>query len=194
MRTSKFGSSDKNVFVLSITVFLLDTLVSSWYIILPLYLEDLGAGILEVGLCYTFINVAWYGLQFPGALLSDRIGRKSSIVLSTFTFILCYGALSLVSTWLIATLTITVFWIFSGLESPSIKSMIAESVATPRRPKAFATYSFLMNMGLGGWTINGSPSRSSLWLSNAILSWHNHQRSLLYGSAPSSSRTPTKNN
>jgi len=147
MRTPKFGSSGKNVFVLSTTVFLLDALVSSWYMVLPLYLEDLGAGILEFGLCYTLINVAWYGLQFPGGLLSDRIGRKSSIVLSTFTFILCYGALSLVFSWLVATLAITVFWIFSGLESPSIKSMIAESVATPRRPRAFATYSFLMNMG-----------------------------------------------
>jgi len=141
------GSSDRNVFVLSTTVFLLDTLVSSWYMVLPLYLEDLGAGILEVGFCYTLINVAWYGLQFPGGLLSDRIGRKSLIVLSTLTFILCYGVLSLASTWLVATLAITFFWIFSGLESPSIKSMIAESVATPRRPKAFATYSFLMNLG-----------------------------------------------
>jgi len=147
MRTPKSGSPGKNVFVLSITVFLLDTLVSSWYMVLPLYLEDLGAGILEVGLCYTLINIAWYGLQFPGGLLSDRIGRKTSIVLSTFTFILCYGVLSLVSTWLVATLAITFFWIFSGLESPSIKSMIAESVTTPRRPRAFATYSFLMNLG-----------------------------------------------
>jgi len=147
MRTFMLGSSDRNVFVLSTTVFLLDTFVSSWYMVLPLYLEDLGAGILEVGFCYTLINVAWYGLQFPGGLLSDRIGRKSSIVLSTFTSILCYGVLSLVSTWLVATLAITVFWIFSGLESPSIKSMIAESVATPRRPRAFATYSFLMNLG-----------------------------------------------
>jgi len=147
MRTPKFGSPDKNVFVLSTTVFLLDTLVSSWYMILPLYLEDLGAGILEVGLCYTLINIAWYGLQFPGGLLSDRMGRKSLIVLSTCTFILCYGVLSLTSAWLVATLAITLFWIFSGLESPSIKSMIAESAAAQRLPRAFATYSFLMNLG-----------------------------------------------
>lgn len=147
MHTSTFGSSDRNVFVLSITAFLVDTIVSSWYMVLPLYLEDLGAGMLEVGFCYALINVAWYGLQFPGGLLSDRIGRKSLIALSTFTFILCYGALSLASTWVVATLAITIFWIFSGLQSPSFKSMIAESVAARRRPRAFATFSLLMNLG-----------------------------------------------
>lgn len=147
---STFDSSERNVFVLSTTVFLVDIFVSSWYVVLPLYLEDLGAGILEVGFCYTLINIAWYGLQFPGGPLSDRIGRKSLIVLSAFTFVLCYGVLSLASTWLVATLAITVLWIFSGLASPSTSSMIAESVAARRRPRAFATYSFLMNLG---WAI-----------------------------------------
>lgn len=147
MRTSMFDSPDRNVFVLSITVFLVDTVLSSWLMVLPLYLEDLGAGMLEVGFCYALINVAWYGLQFPGGLLSDRIGRKSLIVLSTFILILCYGMLSLASTWLVATLAITISWIFSGLQNPSISSMIAESATKRRRPRAFATYSFFMNLG-----------------------------------------------
>lgn len=147
MRTSMFDSPDRNVFVLSITVFLVDTVLSSWLMVLPLYLEDLGAGMLEVGFCYALINVAWYGLQFPGGLLSDRIGRKSLIVLSTFILIVCYGMLSLASTWLVATLAITISWIFSGLQNPSISSMIAESATKRRRPRAFATYSFFMNLG-----------------------------------------------
>jgi len=147
MYTSTFGPSGRNAFALSITVFLVDTILSSWLMILPLYLEDLGAGMIEVGFCYALINVGWYGFQFPGGLLSDKIGRKSLIVLSTSTFILCYGVLILASTWLVATVAITIFWIFSGLQSPSISSMIAESAAKRRRPKAFATYSFFMNLG-----------------------------------------------
>jgi len=147
MRTSTFDSSDRNVFVLSTTVFLVDTVLSSWLMVLPLYLEDLGAGMLEVGFCYALINVAWYGLQFPGGLLSDRVGRKSLIVLSALASILCYGVLSLASTWLVATVAITIFWIFSGLQSPSFSSMIAESATERRRPRAFATYSFFMNLG-----------------------------------------------
>lgn len=147
MHTSTFGLYYRNVLVLSTTVFLVDMVLSSWFMVLPLYLEDLGAGILEVGFCYALINLAWFGLQFPGGLLSDRIGRKSLIVLSTFTFILCYSVLILASTWVVATLAIAVFWIFSGLQSPSFSSMIAESVIERKRPKAFATYSFLMNLG-----------------------------------------------
>lgn len=147
MYNSTFDSPDRNVLVLSITVFLVDTVLSSWFMVLPLYLEDLGAGILEVGFCYALINLAWFGLQFPGGLLSDRIGRKSPIVLSTFTFILCYSALILAPTWVVATLAIAIFWIFSGLQSPSFSSMIAESAIERKRPKAFATYSFLINLG-----------------------------------------------
>ncbi|MGB9693548.1 MAG: MFS transporter, partial [Fervidobacterium sp.] len=147
MHNSTFDSSDRNVFILSITVFLVDTVLSSWFMVLPLYLEDLGAGILEVGFCYALINLAWFGSQIPGGLLSDRIGRKSPIVLSTFTFILCYSVLILARTWVLAALAIAIFWIFSGLQSPSFSSMIAESVIERKRPKAFATYSFLMNLG-----------------------------------------------
>jgi len=147
MHTSTFDSPDRNVFVLSITIFLIDTVLSSWLMVLPLYLEGLGAGMLEVGFCYALINVAWYGLQFPGGLLSDRIGRKSLIVLSALASILCYGVLGLASTWLVAALAITIFWIFSGLQGPSFSSMIAESATERRRPHAFATYSFFMNLG-----------------------------------------------
>jgi len=60
MRTSTFDSPNRNIFVLSITVFLVDTVLSSWLMVLPLYLEDLGAGMLEVGFCYALINVGWY--------------------------------------------------------------------------------------------------------------------------------------
>jgi len=68
-------------------------------------------------------------------------------VLSAFASILCYGVLSLASTWLLVTLAITIFWIFSGLQSPFFSSMIAESATERRRPRAFATYSFFMNLG-----------------------------------------------
>jgi MFS family permease len=62
--------------------------------VLPLYLQDLGAGILEVGFCYALIMVTWYGFQLPGGLLSDRIGRKSLTVVSALASVLCYGVLS----------------------------------------------------------------------------------------------------
>ncbi len=146
MHNSTFESG-RNVLVLSLSVFLVDMVLSSWFMVLPIYLGELGAGIPEIGFCYALINLAWFGLQFPGGLLSDRIGRKSLVVLSTFTFILCYSVLILASTWVVATLAIVIFWIFSGLQSPSFSSMIAESVMERKRPKAFATYSFLMNLG-----------------------------------------------
>jgi len=58
MHASTFGPSDRNVLILSVTAFLVDTVLSSWFMVLPLYLDDLGAGMLEVGFCYALIYVA----------------------------------------------------------------------------------------------------------------------------------------
>jgi MFS family permease len=98
MRPFASDSPDRNVLVLCTTVFLVDTVLSSWLMVLPVYLQGLGAGIVEAGFCYDLINVAWCGSQFPGGPLSHRIGRKSLIVSSALASVLCYGGLSLAST------------------------------------------------------------------------------------------------
>ena len=141
---------DRNVFVLSITVFLIDLISSSWYMVIPLYLEELGASAIAIGVSFASISIGWYSLQFPGGLLGDRMGRKILIVLSTIMFLPCYFLLSIAQVWWIATLAITVFWAFNGLQYPSLNSMIAESVAKKDWEMAFATFVFFINLS---WAI-----------------------------------------
>jgi len=141
---------NKYVIVLPATIFLMDVALSSWYMVLPIYLESLGATLIDIGVCYALINVAWYGLQVPGGFFADRIGRKTTIILSTLAFCVCYMVLSVVSTLLLAILAIIFMWVFSGLQAPSIFSVMAESVVEKERPIAFAIYSFFMNLG---WSI-----------------------------------------
>jgi len=88
------GTMNKNVFILSTTSFLIDLVSSSWYMVVPLYLEELGASTIAIGISFAAINVGWYTPQFLGGLLGDKIGRKILIVISTFMFLPCYILLS----------------------------------------------------------------------------------------------------
>jgi len=141
---------DRNVHVLSITGFLIDLVSSSWYMVLPLYLEELGASTIAIGASYAFISIGWYTLQFPGGLFGDKIGRKTLILFCTFIFIPCYVLLSIAQVWWMATLAIVVYWASNGLEYPSFNSMIAESVSMKEWEMAFATYVFFINLS---WAI-----------------------------------------
>jgi MFS family permease len=136
-----------NVAVLSITSFVIDSAFSSWWVILPLYLERLGASVAEVGMSFAVINAAWAISQLPGGFLSDRFGRKRIIVISTSTFSPLLLLLLFLRNWLPAALVITILSLFAGLQNPSFSSIIAESSGKLGTARAFGIYNFLMNLG-----------------------------------------------
>ena len=75
---------ERNIVVLSGTVFLILTSLFTWYLLLPLHFRELGANDAEVGLAYSLLGIAFALMQFAGGLLADRYGRKLPIVLPTF--------------------------------------------------------------------------------------------------------------
>src|SRR5665648_1187979 len=81
---------EQNVLVLSLSVLFIILAIFSWYPILPIYLQELGANDFQVGFSYTLLSLASTLVQFFGGLLSDRFGRKCLIVFPTFFFPLLY--------------------------------------------------------------------------------------------------------
>lgn len=148
--------SSRNVSVLSITSFVIDVAFSSWWMILPLYLERLGASVSEVGMSFSLINVAWALSQLPGGLLSDRFGRKIIILLSTSTFIPFFISMLLLKDWLTVALAVAISSFFAGLQNPSFSSMIAESSEKLGVARAFGFYNFLLNLGWAVGPLLGS--------------------------------------
>lgn len=138
---------DRNIIVLSLTSFAVDVTFGSWWLILPLYLERLGASVTDIGLSYALINIAWALSQLPGGYLSDRFGRKRIIVISTSTFIPFYASMLFLRDWLSVTAAITLSSFFAGLQNPSFSSMIVESSSKLGLAEAFGFYNFLMNLG-----------------------------------------------
>ncbi|MCS7103009.1 MAG: MFS transporter [Candidatus Korarchaeum sp.] len=141
------GKEDSNVAVLSLTSFAIDITFSSWWMILPLYLERLGASVTEVGLCYALIGLAWALSQLPGGVFSDRFGRKRVILISTLTFTPFYTSMLFLKEWASVTIAVTLSSFFAGLQNPSFSSMIAESSRRFGLARAFGFYNFLMNLG-----------------------------------------------
>ncbi len=165
----------KNVTVLSLTTFAIDVTFGSWWMILPLYLERLGASVSEVGLCYALTNVAWSLSQLPGGLLSDRFGRKVMIIVSTSTFAPFYISLLFLKDWVTVTAAVTISSLFAGLQNPSFSSMIAESSARLGLARAFGLYNFLMNLGwavgpLIGALVIPSYGFDPIFISGALVS------------------------
>jgi len=148
--------SSRNVSVLSITSFAIDVAFSSWWMILPLYLERLGASVAEVGISFSLVNVAWALSQLPGGLLSDRFGRKVIILLSTSTFVPFFISMLLLKDWLAVALAVAISSFFAGLQNPSFSSMIAESSEKLGVARAFGFYNFLMNLGWAVGPLLGS--------------------------------------
>ena len=139
---------NRNVAVLSGTVFLFTGAWFSWYPILPLHLRDLGATDAQVGLAYTLMQLGHRGMQIVGGFLADRFGRKGVIVWPTFAYLPLYLLAAATHHWgpLVALLVVTDS--LSAVQWPAFVASIAESVPEAQRGAAFAVFEFAAGLGV----------------------------------------------
>jgi MFS family permease len=114
----------------------------------PLYLENLGASEIEIGMVISTASIAATILMFPSGLLIDRVGKKrmllASVVLSAVPLIL----MASVKNWLTVTPFYMLFNAAFSLFIPSRMAMIAESATQRNRATLFG----MMNLA---WPISG---------------------------------------
>jgi MFS family permease len=139
--------SERNVVMISVSILLVLIPLSAWWNVFPLYLENLGASQVEIGLVYSLFYIITSGSEFVGGFLSDRYGRKLLIVLPTFVFILSHSLTGLALTWTVAAVGFLLTSLFNGIQTPSFISMIAESVDEAKRGRAFGMYEFFLDLG-----------------------------------------------
>jgi len=139
---------EQNVFVLSLTLLFSILAIFSWYPILPIYLQELGANDFQVGFSYTLLSLASTLMQFFGGILSDRFGRKWLIVYPTFFFPLLYFLAANSNHWHILIFFLVLANILNALQLPSFYAMIAESVPKIKRGKAFSIFELFVVLGI----------------------------------------------
>ena len=125
--------------------------------LMPLYLKDLGASVVQIGLFFTLSQIVPLALQILGGWISDTLGRLRSIALGSVAGNLTLLGYILAPTWQ---------WVLVGevfgamtrsLIGPSFQSFIAEQSSEHNRARVFAiSESIFMIVSvvgppLGGW-------------------------------------------
>ncbi|MGD8751533.1 MAG: MFS transporter [Anaerolineales bacterium] len=125
--------------------------------LLPLYLKDLNASVVQVGLFFTLSRIIPLALQILGGWISDTLGRLRSIAMGSVAGVVSYIGLILAPTWQ---------WVLAGeglaavtrsLVGPSFGAFIAEQSSEENRARVFGItetiFMLVVVIGppLGGW-------------------------------------------
>jgi len=105
--------------------------------LLPLYLKELGANIVQVGLFFTLSQIIPLALQILGGWISDSLGRLRSIAFGSLASLLAYIVLVLSPSWEWVLLGMGLGAITGALVGPSFSAFIAENSAEKNRARVF---------------------------------------------------------
>ncbi len=139
---------ERNIMVLSLTVLFIIIAFFSWYPILPIFLQELGASDFQIGFAYTLLAFSYSLMQFWGGILSDHFGRKLLITLPTFFLPLLYFLAGNSSDWKLVVFYLVLSQVCSALQLPSFYSIIAESVPKNKRGTAYSIFELFVVLGI----------------------------------------------
>ncbi|MEW5868726.1 MAG: MFS transporter [Chloroflexota bacterium] len=124
--------------------------------LLPLYLKDLGADIVQVGLFFTLAQIIPLVLQILGGWISDSIGRLRAIAFGSIAGVFAYVALILAPSWQWLLLGSAFFAMGTSLVGPSFDAFIAEHSSEANRARVFGiTHALFMVVGVVGPLLGG---------------------------------------
>ena len=125
--------------------------------LLPLYLKNLNANVLQVGLFFTLSNIIPLVLQILGGWISDSLGRLRSIAMGSIAGVMSYVGVILAPTWQWVLLGEGLGAITRSLVGPSFSAFIAEQSSEENRARVFgiteSIFMLVVVIGppLGGW-------------------------------------------
>ena len=126
-------------------------------ILLPLYLKDLGANIMQVGLFFTLSRIIPLALQILGGWISDTLGRLRSIAMGSIAGVLAYIGLILAPAWQWVLISEGLGAMTRSLVGPSFGAFIAEQSSEESRARVYGItetifmLTIVLGPPLGGW-------------------------------------------
>ena len=105
--------------------------------LIPLYLDDLGASITEIGMVFTILAVFSLVLQIFGGWISDSIGRLKAIAIGSVGGVIGGFALVLAPTWQWLILAMIVNQTPRAMVGPSFGAFIAENSREETRGRVY---------------------------------------------------------
>jgi DHA1 family multidrug resistance protein-like MFS transporter len=105
--------------------------------LIPLYLDQLGASITEIGFVFTILSVLSLILQVFGGWISDSIGRLKAIAIGSVGGVISYFLIVAAPSWEWLILALAVNRIPYALVGPSFGAFIAENSADENRGRVY---------------------------------------------------------
>ena len=157
-------------------VLLLFTLGNSTDAFLLLRANDLGVPVALAPILWAALHVVKSLSSTPGGSLSDRIGRRPTLVMGWMLYAAVYLGFALATAAWQAWALFGVYGIFFGLTEGAERALIADLVPVDRRGTAFGWYNLAIGLGalpasiVFGWVWNrsGAPAAFTMGASLAL--------------------------
>jgi MFS family permease len=158
-RFRSFLGLKRNILVMLVAIVLLGLGEELWVSFVPKYLEALGAGVFVWAAYRTLKDVLDAIYQYPGGILTDRLGRRRALILFNLLAIIGYLMYLFSRGWplvLIGTLFVAAW---SSMSLPATFAVIGDSLAKSRRAVGFSVQSIVKRLPivvapvLGGWLL-----------------------------------------
>jgi DHA1 family multidrug resistance protein-like MFS transporter len=124
--------------------------------LIPLYLDEMGASITEIGFVFTILSVVSLVLQVFGGWISDSIGRLKAIALGSIGGVFGGFLLVLAPSWQWLILALAVNRIPGAMVGPSFGAFIAENSKEESRGRVYGmTDTIYQICGIVGPSLGG---------------------------------------
>lgn len=124
--------------------------------LLPLYVQQLGADIRQIGVFFTLSMIAPLLFQILGGWLSDAIGRVQAMAIGSLAGLLGYVVFTVAPNWGWLLLAMTGLAMASSFVGPSFQALVAEQSTEATRGRVFSiTQGVFMIVGVIGAPLGG---------------------------------------
>jgi len=108
--------------------------------------QNLGINALLVPVLYLMMNVVYAVSSFPFGIISDRIGRKTVLLLGFSIFFIVYLGFAFASSWIWIWVLFPVYGLYYGLTDGVSKALISDLSPQHLKATAFGTYYFVIGV------------------------------------------------
>lgn len=106
--------------------------------LLPLYVQDLGADINQIGIFFTLSMITPLLFQIMGGWISDAIGRVQAIAIGSLAGLAAYIVFTIAPSWWWLLLAVTGVAMATSFVGPSFNAFVAEESTEATRGKVFS--------------------------------------------------------
>jgi MFS family permease len=145
-RLVEFLALERNVVLVSATMFCMGLAEQLWRRFIPKYMQALGAPVSMIGL-YGSAEDALDGLyQYPGGWLADRFGRRRALVGLIGVALVGYAAYAAAFVWPLVFVGLVLSMAWTSMASPALFAVVGDALAPGRRAMGFTVQSIVRRL------------------------------------------------